>query len=121
MIAKAPASAARKTGNNGGTRGVWLGSAKGRPIVRIRRHSGKRPPDPGLRDLVAIGGGGYFELSRADDLAATFARVADELHHQYLLAFPAPAADGKVHTLDVRVKPSSLTVRARRSYVAPGK
>lgn len=78
-------------------------------------------PDPGLRDLAAIGGGGYFELSRADDLAATFARVADELHHQYLLAFPAAAADGKVHTLDVRVKPSTLTVRARRSYVAPGK
>ena len=78
-------------------------------------------PDPGLRDLAALGGGGYFELSRTDDLASTFARVADELHHQYLLAIPASAADGKLHTIDVRVRPSTLTVRARRSYVASSK
>jgi VWFA-related protein len=78
-------------------------------------------PDPGLRELAALGGGGYFELARTDDLASTFARVADELHHQYLLGVPAAAPDGKLHTIDVRVKPASLTVRARRSYVAPVK
>src|SRR5262249_39931411 len=54
----------------------------------------KRPcrvkrPDPLLRELAAQGGGGYFELHATDDLAATFTRVADELHHQYLLAFRA--------------------------------
>jgi VWFA-related protein len=78
-------------------------------------------PDPGLKELAAIGGGGYFEMSRADHLATTFARVADELHHQYLLGVPAAAPDGKVHTIEVRVRPSTLTVRARRSYVAPVK
>ena len=31
-------------------------------------------PDPGLPKIAAETGGGYFELTRADDLQATFAR-----------------------------------------------
>jgi VWFA-related protein len=76
-------------------------------------------PDPGLRELAAIGGGGYFEMSRPVDLAATFSRVAKELHQQYLLAFPVPIADGALHTIEVRITRPGLTVRARRSYQAP--
>ncbi len=44
-------------------------------------------PDPGLPKIAAETGGGYFELTRADDLKSTFARVADELHQQYALGF----------------------------------
>lgn len=76
-------------------------------------------PDPGLRSVADVGGGAYFELHRNDDLSATFARVADELHHQYLLAFAATSLDGRTHTLEVRVKNPDLTVRARRTYQAP--
>ena len=76
-------------------------------------------PDPGLRSVADVGGGAYFELHRKDDLGATFARVADELHHQYLLAFAATSFDGRMHTLDVRVKRPNLTVRARHTYQAP--
>jgi VWFA-related protein len=75
-------------------------------------------PDPDLRTLADRAGGGYFELRGTDDLAATFARVADELHHQYLLAFTPQALDGQVHRVEVRVRDSALTVRARRTYVA---
>jgi len=75
-------------------------------------------PDPELRTLADEGGGGYFELRGTENLRATFARVADELHHQYLLAFAAPVLDGEVHRLEVRVTKPSLTVRARKSYVA---
>jgi len=77
-------------------------------------------PDPGLKKLADQSGGGYFELGWNDDLAATFTRVADELHHQYALAFPPPKLDGAVHKLDVRVKRPGLIVRARKSYVAGG-
>jgi len=76
-------------------------------------------PDPGLKLLADEGGGGYFELNRTADLAETFARVADELHHQYLLAFTAPTLDGKLHKLDVRVQQPELTARARKNYLAP--
>jgi hypothetical protein len=76
-------------------------------------------PDPDLKTLAAVGGGGYFELHGTDDLGATFARVAEELHRQYLLAFNVTKLDGRLHTLDVRLKSSALTIRTRRGYLAP--
>ena len=75
-------------------------------------------PDPNLAELASVGGGGYFELHGTDDLTTTFKRIAEELHHQYLLAFTAEALDGKTHTLEVRVHQPGLTARARKSYVA---
>ena len=82
--------------------------------------SGCQPttPDPDLRTLAADGGGGYFELRATDHLGKTFARVADELHHQYLLAFPAPVLDGTLHSIEVRVRHANYTVRARKGYLA---
>ena len=75
-------------------------------------------PDPGLPTIAAETGGGYFELDRANDLAATFARVADELHRQYALGFEPPKLDGKTHKLEVKVNKPGMKVRARKSYVA---
>jgi len=75
-------------------------------------------PDPSLKDLAAEGGGGYFELHATDDLAPTFARVADELHRQYLLAFTPATLDGRTHNLEIRVRRPGLTIRARHSYIA---
>ena len=43
-------------------------------------------------------------LYGADNLAAAFTDIADELHLQYLLGFPAATADSKAHEIDVRVK-----------------
>ncbi len=75
-------------------------------------------PDEGLPKIAAATGGGYFELTSAADLGTTFKRVADELHHQYALGFTPLVLDGKMHTLTVRVANPSMTVRARRSYLA---
>lgn len=74
-------------------------------------------PDRHLRQLAEATGGGYFELSRTADLNATFTRVADELHRQYVLGIDAQL-DGTVHALDVRVKVPGMTARARKSYLA---
>jgi VWFA-related protein len=76
-------------------------------------------PAPELKALAAEGGGGYFQLEDEDDLGATFSRVADELHRQYLLAFAPSSRDGRLHRLRVRVRGSDLSVRARASYLAP--
>lgn len=75
-------------------------------------------PDEGLPKIAAATGGGYFELSSANNLVFTFERIADELHHQYALGFTPPVLDGKVHALAVRVLKPQLTVRARKSYLA---
>ena len=75
-------------------------------------------PDPGLQKLAIASGGGYFELTSTRDLASTFARVAEELHRQYLIGFVPQNLDGKAHRLEVRVKGDGLVARARKSYVA---
>ena len=82
------------------------------------RGQGVTQPDPGLRKVAEETGGGYFELSRTDELNATFTRVASELHSQYVLGFSPQVLDGKLHKLDVTVKRPGLVARARKSYVA---
>jgi hypothetical protein len=59
-------------------------------------------------------GGGYFELSRAENLATTFAEVAEELHHQYAMGFEPAKLDDKMHKLEVKVKRSGMKIRARK-------
>lgn len=81
------------------------------------RHVRTRP-DRSLKTLAGETGGGYFELSRTDQLTSTFTRVALELHSQYLLGFSQESRDGKTHKLEVRVKKAGMTARARKSYVA---
>lgn len=78
-------------------------------------------PDPGLRVLATESGGGYFEITTSTALGPAFARIADELHRQYLLGFVVPEQDGKMHTVTVRTTKPGLTVRARRNYVAAKK
>ena len=75
-------------------------------------------PDEGLAKIAAATGGGYFELTSIADLASAFTGVADELHHQYALAFTPNALDGKMHTLEVRMSDAHLTAQARKSYLA---
>jgi Ca-activated chloride channel family protein len=76
-------------------------------------------PDPGLARVAEETGGGYVEIRGGDNLADAFAQVADELHAQYLLGYPPPKRDGKVHDIDVRITEKGLKARARKSYVAP--
>jgi Ca-activated chloride channel family protein len=81
------------------------------------RHVRTRP-DRSLKTLAGETGGGYFELSKTDQLTSTFTRVALELHSQYLLGFSQESRDGRTHKLEVRVKKAGMTARARKSYVA---
>ncbi len=75
-------------------------------------------PDPGLAKIAAETGAGYFELTNTADLASTFKRVAEELHHQYLLGFAPTLLDGKTHRIDVHIKNTEMTIRARKTYLA---
>ena len=76
-------------------------------------------PDAGLALVAEHTGGGYAEIRPNQDLGAAFARVADELHSQYLLGFVPPRKDGKVHEVEVRMNQKGLKARARKSYTAP--
>jgi Ca-activated chloride channel homolog len=76
-------------------------------------------PDPGLAVVAEQTGGGYAEIRYGEDLGAAFARVADELHSQYLIGYAPPKRDGKKHEIDVRVAQKGMKARARKDYVAP--
>ncbi len=75
-------------------------------------------PDRGLRRLADETGGGYFELKKTTELAPTFTRVAQELHSLYTIGFQPAVLDNKEHRLEVKMKQSGHTGRARRSYIA---
>ncbi len=99
------------TFGRGGFGAGFGGAGAGRPAAADH-------PDEGLPKIAAATGGGYFELTTTNDLAATFARVADELHRQYALGFTPEKLDGKMHTLEVKVAGEGRGVRARKSYLA---
>ena len=75
-------------------------------------------PSAELKDLASDSGGGYFDLLPTADLGSTFARLADELHHTYLIGLTTTKLDGRTHRLDVRVRDPKMSVRARKTYVA---
>jgi VWFA-related protein len=75
-------------------------------------------PAPDLADIVVEGGGGYLAIRDGDDLGTKFARLADELHHQYLIGFRVEALDGHPHTIEVRTRNPKQHVRARTTYLA---
>jgi len=85
---------------------------------RSAREASRRVTEA-LREIAFQTGGGHFELRAFDDLNATFTQVTYELHHQYQLAFTPQKRDGRVHSLELRTT-RGATVRARRSYLAPG-
>jgi Ca-activated chloride channel family protein len=101
-----------------GLTGYWGPGSGGGGMGLRGGGRGMELPDKGLKVIAGESGGGYFELKSADNLATTFKRVAEELHHQYALGFVPEVLDGKTHKVEVRVKREGMAARARKSYVA---
>ncbi len=72
-----------------------------------------------LRAVTAESGGYAEVISDSPELAPATERIAEELNHQYTLAYaPAAPPDGRYHRIRVRVRGGDYHVRARRGYVA---
>lgn len=72
-----------------------------------------------LRDITAESGGYAEVISDSPDLAPATERIAEELNHQYTLAYaPTRPPDGRYRRIQVRVRGGEHQVRARRGYVA---
>ena len=67
-----------------------------------------------LRALAAATGGGYFYLAPGDDIGPVFARVADELRHQYVFGLSPLGSDPNGRGIEVRARRPDVVVRARR-------
>jgi Ca-activated chloride channel family protein len=77
-----------------------------------------RPPDGLLNEVVAETGGSFYDIDQLSELNSIATQITTELHSQYVLGFTPEKLDGKIHKIDVRVKPRGYTARARRSYLA---
>jgi VWFA-related protein len=75
-----------------------------------------------LQKLAEASGGRLHNADTLSDLDRAFARIAEELRHQYLLSYyPSNTAeDGSYRSLKVRVDQPDLIVRARQGYRAKG-
>jgi Ca-activated chloride channel family protein len=72
-----------------------------------------------LGDLTEQTGGRLFKIESTRGLSAVFLEVLDEFRQRYLLSYsPAGVSKEGWHTLTVRVKGRSATVRARPGYLA---
>jgi len=71
-----------------------------------------------LNELTSQGGG-YTEIIRSTaELGPATERIADELNHQYMIGYtPTTRADGKYHSVRVKVSNDAYRVRARRGVV----
>ncbi len=74
-----------------------------------------------LRNFTEKSGGRFVETPGGPALRDAFANIAEELGHQYTVAFRPlnRARDGKWRKLDVKITRKDLVVRTRKAYRAP--
>ena len=74
-----------------------------------------------LRSFAEKSGGRFVATPGGPALRDAFASIADELGHQYTIAFRPlnEKRDGKWHKLDVKTSRSDLIVRSRKAYRVP--
>ena len=99
----------------GGAYAAVFGPGKSRP----ERVDGLAARPARLRE-----GGEPLKPARIDErafkqwVARTLAAFVNDLHGSYSIGFRVPALDGRLHTLDVRVRTPGLKARARQRYAA---
>jgi len=70
-----------------------------------------------LDELTSLTGGRLYEMNRRDELSARFRNILDEFRHRYLITYrPQGVPRGGWHKLDVRVKRSGASLKARPGY-----
>ena len=71
-----------------------------------------------LQRIATTSGGRSFFSSTPQKLDEAFAEILDDLHHQYLISYPAPddQRDGKWHSITIKVGGGKYKVRARQGY-----
>lgn len=71
-----------------------------------------------LQRIATTSGGRPYLASAPSKLDEVFSEILDDLHHQYLLSYPAPDSmrDGKYHKIKVVAGGGKYRVRARDGY-----
>ncbi len=74
-----------------------------------------------LRNFAEKSGGRYVDSPGGQTLRDAFAAIAEELGHQYTIAYRPMnrAHDGKWRSIDLKVSRAGLSVRTRKGYRSP--
>ena len=74
-----------------------------------------------LKNLAEKSGGRYIDAPGGPELRDSFAAIAEELGHQYTIAYRPTnrARDGKWRTVQVKLAKPDTTLRTRKGYRAP--
>jgi len=82
--------------------------------------------DAWLKAIAEASGGRAYFPKNAKEFRAVYAEIAQLVRHEYSLGFAPSQRDGKVHPIDVRVRPApepatspGYRVDHRQAYVAP--
>lgn len=75
--------------------------------------------DQALRGMAEFTGGRVYTPVTPKEFERAYADVAQFARHEYDLEFAPPVRDGKLHTIEVRVKQQNYTISCRHSYLAP--
>jgi VWFA-related protein len=89
--------------------------------VGIRGEQGlfARGPRGFLRNVARETGGTFHFPDKVSELVRTFAEIAEDLRHHYLLAYtPKRPPDGTWREIEVKVKRSDAELRVRKGYFA---
>src|SRR5438552_45726 len=74
-----------------------------------------------MKNLAEKTGGRYISTPGGQQLRDAFAAIAEELGHQYTLAYRPlnRERNGKWRAIDVKIAPDGVTLRTRKGYRAP--
>jgi Ca-activated chloride channel family protein len=74
-----------------------------------------------LEELASDTGGIFYSAERTSQVKKAYSMIAEELKHQYSMAFPpgATVRDGSWRTITVKTKYPDYRVIARKGYFAP--
>src|SRR5262249_16361973 len=85
--------------------------------IRLSRNALLVDRRPFLPELVARTGGDLFVERGSKKLRQIFERIVTEFRTRYMLTYrPEGVASGGWHSIDVRLKSVTGTVKARRGY-----
>jgi Ca-activated chloride channel family protein len=86
---------------------------------RKRVKEGFATADQLLRQITSATSGRAYFPKNAKEFAEAYAEIAQFVRNEYLLEFAPSSEDGQLHSISVKVKPSSDHLSYRRAYLAP--
>jgi VWFA-related protein len=75
--------------------------------------------DKALHELSQASGGRVYLPRNEKEFDRAYSEIAQLVRHEYSIAFSPPSSDGKVHTIQVKVKRIWCRVDHRQAYLAP--